>query len=433
MRRAFVVTCCLLSTLPALHGAPAAVAEPAPAADEVASILAKDPLEVRDLLRLADLTSPEIAAARATASEARGVADQVRAFPNPQLELDVENVPTGGTIDDGERTLGVSLPVALVGRGGRVTAAKAEHTARLHDAESVRRDVHRHVRELGAASIRLRDALERRSALSANAQRVEEIARLRAEAKAEPRSNALKASIELAAVESETARLEAGLAGVSAQLGATLGGLEVPIARLRADAAATASAWTLDGLRADVAARHPRILAARSARDAAKASAGAAGVAWVPEPELRFGWGRFPSEEEFVEAGASIPIPLFDRRRSEAASARAGAERAERELDDVEARLDADAAAAFARWNAARTRATDYREHVLKAAEESMTLAMEGYQAGRLSFLDLLDALRTVADAQRSDLEIAGERDDAEAALLALSPPALETSEGESR
>jgi cobalt-zinc-cadmium efflux system outer membrane protein len=186
-------------------------------------------------------------------------------------------------------------------------------------------------------------------------------------------------------------------------------------------------------VRADVTARHPRILAARAARDAAQAAAGAAGVAWIPEPELHFGWGRFPSDEDFVEAGASIPIPLFDRRRSEAAGARAAAERAERELDDVEARLDADAAAAFARWNAARTRATDYREHVLRAAEESMALAMEGYQAGRLSFLDLLDALRTVADAQTSDLEIAGERDDAEAALSALSPLALETPEGESR
>lgn len=419
MRRAFVLWCLL----------PASVGLASPT-DEV---LSRDPLTIADLLVVADLASPEIAAARETATEARGRAGQAGAFPNPQLEFQVENVPEGADFDEGERTLGVSLPVALVGRWSRVAAAKAEHAARLHDVEGVRRDVHRRVRELGAATVRLRDALEARGDLSAFARRVEEIARLRAEARAEPKSNALKASIELVAVESETARLEADLAGTAAQLGAALGGLELPIARLRADSVVAASAWTLESVRLDVAVRHPRVLAARSARDAARSSAGAAGVAWIPEPELHVGWGRYPSDEKFTEAGASIPIPLFDRRRAEAAAARAAAERAEREARAVEAQLDADAAAAFARWSAARTRVAEHRQRVLPAAEESMALAMEGYGAGRLSFLDLLDALRTLAEAQRTHLELAGESDDAEAALLALSPPSQESLEGDKR
>jgi cobalt-zinc-cadmium efflux system outer membrane protein len=400
----------------------------------VAEILSKDPIEVADLLRLADLASPEIAAARATAEEARGRADQAGAFPNPRLSWDAENVPEGGALGDGERTLGVALPVAPVQRRGRVSTARAEHSARVQQAAAVRLDVQRRVREQAAALVRIRDAVASRAELREAARRVEEIGRLRAEARAEPKSNALKAEIERVGAESEAAALESELTATVAQLRASLGGVDVPVARIRA-AAADSSTWALETLRADAAARHPRVLAARAARDAAEAAAGAAGRAWIPEPELRVAWGRDPDDDRFVEAGASIPLPLFDRGRAEASAARAAARRAEQDVVDVEARVDAEAVAGFARWRAALARFTAHHERALPAAREAMSLAVEGYSAGRLPFLDLLDALRTLAEAQRTDLELAGERDVAEAALFALTPssPRSTESEGDER
>jgi cobalt-zinc-cadmium efflux system outer membrane protein len=397
---------------------------------EAEAILLRDPLAIADLLQIADFTSPEIAAARLEAAAAYSRARQAGALPNPTLGVEAAQLPADAPrLEDGERTIGISLPVDVVGRGGRVAAARAAAEARAQDARVVRRAVHRRVREAAETVVRLRDALAARRRLRERAARVEEIARLRWEARAEPRTHALKAAIELASVDARTARLEADLRGAVADLEAILGGIDIPEDRLAAREEPAAER-SLEALRDAVSTLHPRLLAARARSEAARAAAASANVSWVPEPELRVAYGRDPADAEFVEAGASFELPLFDRGRAEAQAARADVAAAERGERRAEAELDAEAVAAFARWAASRERLRLQRDVVAPAAETSSDLATEGYEAGRLGFLDLLDALRTLAEAQDAGVELSAEHAAATAALEELAPTSMEEGEG---
>ena len=56
----------------------------------------------------------------------------------------------------------------------------------------------------------------------------------------------------------------------------------------------------------------------------------------------------------------------------------------------------ADLKAAFVRVQTAQRLAESYRTSLLPQAESALTVAESGYQAGRSSFLDLLDAQRSL-------------------------------------
>ena len=414
------------SCLASIHPIPATAedAGPGDVSAEIAARLARDPLTIIDLLDLADLASPEIAEAERRSDAAREAASQSRAFPNPTLELGVENVPEDDpSLANGERSVGLVVPLPPVSRGGNVAAAEARRRARAHEEAAVRRAIHRRVRAAASEAVRLRAALAASDTLIAQAARLEEIARLRAEARAEPRTHFLKAAIDLARWHGERLDLEADLTAVGARLSAMLGGLAVPVGRIVSDPDADPAAPLAPLPREDtvrIRDAHPDVLAARAELEAAQGAARAAGRAWIPSPELRVAWGRDAAEDGFVEAGASLELPLFDRRGAEAGEARAQAGGAEAALRRLEAGVEAEITTAHARLSAARARLHAHRETIEPAAADALSLAFEGYRAGRLDFLDLLDSLRTLAEAHRTSRELAAAHDDAHAAWLAL-------------
>ncbi len=397
--------------------------------EDVASLLQREKLDLADLLRLADLSSPAMTAARRGVVAAENRARQAGAFANPTLELEAENIPADDArLSHGERSIGVSWPVDVLSRGGRVAAARGGAEADAHDREVERRAVQRKILEAACAVIRLRDASTKAKEARASASKLDDIARMRFEVRAEPKTHAHAARIERASVDAESTRLQAEERAAVLELEALLGCAGLDSMQLERGAMFDLE-WARTALAADLPSQNPRILAARARRDAAKGASSVANRAWLPEPELRVAWGVDPADDEFVEAGAAIPIPLFDRGRSEAAGARAEAERAEAELRATSAALAAERAGAIARWSAARESVQLHRETVAPIALEAFELAMEGYDAGRLPFLELLDALRTLAEVQRAQLDLQAEHDAAAAALFELAP----TSEGETR
>lgn len=90
-----------------------------------------------------------------------------------------------------------------------------------------------------------------------------------------------------------------------------------------------------------------------------------------------------------------LPLPLVNRNQGAIRQAEAEVAAAEQALRQVELDLQNRLAPVYERYTAAARRVQRYREAILPAAQEALTLVRQGYSAGELPFLNLLNAQRT--------------------------------------
>src|SRR3546814_28834 len=122
----------------------------------------------------------------------------------------------------------------------------------------------------------------------------------------------------------------------------------------------------------------------------------------VPDLTVSAGVRQFhETDDSAFLVGVSIPIPVFDRNRG--AIQRAGAElvAAEAELAAERLELFTGITAARARLATARDNAVALRSSILPKAEKAFSFAQEGYRQGKFSYLEVLDAQRTLFEARR--------------------------------
>ncbi len=95
--------------------------------------------------------------------------------------------------------------------------------------------------------------------------------------------------------------------------------------------------------------------------------------------------------------GVQIGMPwrLWDRNQGNIGRARAELTAAKRRLEATEQTLERELAETYGRYQAARQLAEALEAEVLPRAQDNLDLATEGYEAGEISFLDLLTVQRT--------------------------------------
>ena len=152
---------------------------------------------------------------------------------------------------------------------------------------------------------------------------------------------------------------------------------------------------------------HPRLVALRQELAAARLSRQVAQriVAW---PELIGGWKRQESAAGSLEGpivGLSWPLPLLDRKRAEKATATARENAAAARLEVAESRLDAARGGAQSAYERLELAARDARG----AAAGNTALvaaAVAAFEQGESSLTDLLETLRSVAEAELAALDL---------------------------
>ncbi|MCH8007043.1 MAG: TolC family protein, partial [Planctomycetes bacterium] len=178
--------------------------------------------------------------------------------------------------------------------------------------------------------------------------------------------------------------------------------------------------------------RHPSLLAASERIKAAEHRVEEAKAGRHPDIAARLAYGfDGESDEHILEAGLSIPLTVFDRNQGNILKARfkliVSKERARAELN----RLRAELAAAYQRYMAAREQIPAFEQRIVGAAETSLAQTREGYNAGKLLFLDLLDAQRTHAQARVARLNLLRELNISWARLHAILGESLRQSNGD--
>lgn len=401
-----------------------------PLGDELL-VLRKTELGLEDVLRLADLKNPDIASSRAQIGVAAGRLWQAELYPNPTLSLEAESVPARNpSLGRSENTISITQPIIIGGRRrAAIEAASAERLRDIVRLDDVRRRVLGEVRAVFMELVVLASAERLDEELIELASQTHAVAVARFEERAAPESEMLKSQVELERLQLSRRARAHERSRLLRRMQALLGGVALAPEKLVGDLPNELPMIDLSLLLGAVERDHPRILAAQRDVEAAMHRLDSVEAARVPDLGLRLAYGRDEgSETDILEAGIEVGIPLFNRNQGRIVEARYEVRKAQQRLLAERGALVADVAAAHADYLEAVDRVQALTGSIIPAAEKALSQARDGYQAGRQSFLDILDAQRTLSEARLSQLEGQRAASLARARLIGLLGPLNELS-----
>lgn len=374
-----------------------------------------EPVTLADALAQANSTSPRIAVGEAQVRAAEARARQAGLPPNPEVGLEVENFAGTGAfsgLSAVEATLALSQRLELGGKqGARRALASAERDRTLLELARTRVELTRDVRVSFAD---LRAAEDRAVLARENARRAAqfaETATILVDAGRDPPLRQLRAEALLAEASAEEARSFGAMLVARRALRTLIGTDDDELSAVGDATEAIPLAPSGEIFPIDV-----RI--AEAEREVAQARVDLARSDGVPDVTVSGGVRRFSEGREtaFI-AGVSMPIPIRNRNRGGVEAAQAEALAAESAL--LIARLDAnrniyDATIAL---QAADARLAVLAGPALQQAEEAVRLATIGYNAGRFTLVELLDAQSALTTARQSLIDARLDRARALAAL----------------
>ena len=174
----------------------------------------------------------------------------------------------------------------------------------------------------------------------------------------------------------------------------------------------------------DIAAEmadHPALRAARLGVEAAEAMLVTAKKERIPDLNLFLAYGRFqPIEGNFVEGGISFPLPIFHRNQGRVAETGSLVAMARHQERIAAHELEVALSSARLKHRTAHEQLDHLAERIFPAAERALAQAREAYRAGRLMFLELVDAQRTFIEVLLRTMELRRDLALAEADLMSL-------------
>jgi len=389
------------------------------------------PLTLDEAIRLAFENNPDLRAADGRVEAAAGRADQAGPWPNPELELAIEEWPVGGggSSSQAKQTLGIVQTLPFPGKksldrrigSAGVKVSQAQRGLRIREL----------VRDAKVAFFGVL-AAERLVEVAAELVEVAEssaaTASRRVGAGAVAYHEQLRAEIQSEQVRSELVRMQRDRAVARQALAVVLGRADLRDVSLSGALSETPAAGLLDETTQADLTGHPTMEAAKAALDQATLERRRSRL--EPYPDLRVGvaGGRMgDTGDSIVELRAGLPLPLLDRARGRRRESQALVAVARAEMDAAGQQLRRQREDAFRRYSTAVDQATLYKERILPRAVEALNLVRTGYEQGKFGFIDLLDTQRTAAEARLAYLQRLWEMNVAQAELEVFLPEGRST------
>lgn len=351
--------------------------------------------------------SPRLKASEASFLASQGERRQADALPNPGIDVDVENVGGGKELREGnprQTTFGVSQQIEVGGkRSARTDIAEQGVTLARFDNEAARLDLIRDVQlayaDSVAAQVQVVIAEDEKTRATAMLKTVKQ----RVGAAREPLIQQSKAEVAFASAEIGVEQAQRQLAAAKKTLSSLWQG-EATFTLDEATFFNIAPPQILLGS-SDRLKRNPdfaryenELLKRKAALDLERANA-------FPDPTVTAGvrnYERF-SGQTFV-VGVSFPIPVFNANRGNIEKARQELSQAEFNNETSALALNANLVKEQAELETAYQQAASMREKILPSAEKAFRLSREAYGVGKLPYLEVLDAQRTLFDTREQYL-----------------------------
>ncbi len=343
----------------------------------------------------------DVAAAGVSAADQRAL--QAGLWPNPEIELEVENF--GGDdelrgFETAESTFVLTQPFPLGGKAGRRRAV-AESTAQLArwDLEAVRLDI---VAETQSAFAGVLAAQQRRELATRLLEVSEDFGRVvqaRVDAGKVSPVEATRAQIETSQVRVARARAERSLNAARARLAATWGSTTADFGRASGNLPEPTLPPSFEDLRRMVM-ETPEMRRLEDEIERQERTLSFEKALAIPDLSLGVGPRRFQETGHSAwVAGLSLSIPVFDRNQGGKKAAEYEIERARQSSETTRVALVTELAVVREQLLAAAEASRSIQSDIIPAATSALAAVEMGYREGKFGFLDVIAAQRSFFEA----------------------------------
>lgn len=365
-----------------------------------------DSVTLRDAIARALLHNPTLAtfAWEVRAQEARAV--QAGMFPNPVVSVVAEDVSASPNVSAGppiarvvqpQTTIELSQLVELGGkRAKRRGLAEREQDLAAWDYETARMDVLTQVTHAFIDVLAAQETVALTSQLTELVQEVQRTVAARVEAGDVSPVEESRANVALAIAQVESGRAQRMLEVARVRLAACWGASSAGFGTAAGELTEGIAPPAIEDLRQQLTANPDiaRWVVELQQREAALAAARAR---WIPDLTLIAGYREYTAiNGTALMFGASLPLPLFDRNAGSIAEERSRVAKGLEQRRAVEARVANGLTEAYSALTGAFAEVSALRTTVLPESRQAFEAVSEGYRLGRFSFLEVLDAQRTL-------------------------------------
>lgn len=366
---------------------------------------AQEALTLDAAIRIALEKNPQLAAMRKSIEAAEGRIKQAQLIPNPRLGYNAEEISgQGKDLGKGQNTFGISQLFETGGkRSLRTEVAKKEKTVVELEYETLALNIESKTKQAFYEVLAAKEGLKIAEGTLTIAMNLEDAARKRLEAGDIPQIEVFKAEVEVAQAINYKIKAETELLNAQKRLFTVMGEPDVqpgdPVGSLYTET----TALDLDKLQTYLLQNYPLLKASKQNIKVANTRVKQAKKEIIPNLDISAGYGRDgEAEEDIARFAVEVPFPIFNRNQGKIAESRSLVEKAERDYRALHNNLLLQLNQTFSAYGAQSKQVKLFIEEILPRAKQSLNLAAEGYREGEFSYLDVLDAQRTLAQARAS-------------------------------
>lgn len=359
---------------------------------------AADTLSLQQTIDVAIRNNPDIQAGRLSAEAALHAARGARALANPELIVAPSVVGEAGS----DAAVFFNQPLEINGSRkarGRIAAHEAEAAA--HNSGRIEQTIIRDVKLAYWDVVRAQQLVTLGEENLADVESLDGVVRRQVNVGAAPGSEVIKSEVELARARQELARARLDLAQARSLLNALLG--RVGSAGVVAGDVLRFSPLAVDAARAvEIAVgRRPEVAVAASERAAAAGEVAAASAARRPDLAVQARRESFERDSAGgVAIAVTLPLPDWGSAKAEKRRAESEARSGDRLHESARNQVALEVEQAIQAVSTSQAIVEDYRGGIVSKSEELARLAQKGYERGALSYLEVLEAQRTLRAAR---------------------------------
>ncbi len=360
----------------------------------------KNDLTLRDVVHLMLQNNPELASFAIEVRVLEGVKIQAGKFRNPELAIESEdiNVNTRPNTRAAQfTTIRFSQLIELGGkRSARINAASIGQELADQNYESKRLELIARVANVFTKVLAGQEQLRLVKESMQLAQKVVNSATKRVEAGKAPPIEETKAKVAFSTIGIELEQTRRDLVAARKQLSLLWGNPSPQFRKVLGDLESRVVIPSFEVLEQRIH-KNPMVLYSIKNVEQHEALLEIEKLRRIPDITIGAGVRRYTQADETTAiVNVSIPIPLFDLNQGnlQAANQRVGKAIDEQSATDLQ--LRSKLTGAYDSLLAAQNEIKEQNDEVLPGARSSFDIANKGYELGRFSFLEMLDAQRTL-------------------------------------
>lgn len=355
--------------------------------------VASEELTLNQAIEQALSSNPTIAAGQMSANAAAEAARGAKALTNPELTVAPSVVGTAGA----DSAALISQPLEINGsRKARSRIAGQEAVAAVADAQVISRDIILRVKQLYWSTARAQQLVGLNQDNVTYLDTLGKAVRRQVEVGRTPGSQAIKTDVELARAKQELAQAQLDLDSTKAALGRLMNRSGKPEFTLADEL--SFSSPTLDGdkLMAAGLARRPEVLSATAQVGVAEGQVSAARASRTPDVAIQARKESFDSGEGGVALAFTLPVFDWGSAKASIRQARLVTSSKQKQLEAQKSAVSLDIEQAMLAVRTAAEVVREYQGGILDKSVQLAAMAQKGYEKGATSYLEVLEAQRTL-------------------------------------